>query len=133
VAAAPALPFELVFVGASLVLRGQTRSELPSTVRSSLATWVQDHPLERSAVAKGVAVLRPYVREALIFGIQHGALKTTGRHVEGNDGANKDMKKYIKQTSPDARDCINQAQFVGRWLHKGGTPSTVMALLGVQA
>ena len=131
-AAEPALPLELAFVGASLALRGQTRSQLPSSVRSSLATWVQDHPLERSAVAKGVAVLRPYVREALIFGVQHGALTTTGKHVACNEDAAKSMKKYIKETSADARDCVNQSQFIGRWLHKGGTPSTVMALLGVQ-
>ena len=49
-----ALPFELAFVGASLILRGQTREQLPRTITSSLATWVHDHPLERSAVAKGV-------------------------------------------------------------------------------
>ncbi|WP_370454724.1 three component ABC system middle component [Herbaspirillum sp. SJZ099] len=33
----------------------------------------------------------------------------------------------------NVRDCVGQAQFVGRWLHKGGTSSTVMAMLGVQA
>lgn len=128
-----ALPIELAFVGASFVLRGQTRSQLPSTVRTSLATWVQDHPLERSAVAKGVVVLRPYVREALLFGAQHGALVMTGRHVTSEPGAAKRMNGYLKQSSADVKDCVGQAHFVGRWLHKGGTPSTVMAILGVQA
>ena len=41
------LPIALAFVGASLVLRGQTRDQLPRTITSSLATWVNDHPLER--------------------------------------------------------------------------------------
>ena len=36
--AAGLLPIELAFVGASFVLRGQTRRQLPSTVRTSLAT-----------------------------------------------------------------------------------------------
>jgi len=131
--ATAALPIELAFVGASFVLRGQTRRQLPSTVRTSLATWVQDHPLERSAVAKGVVVLRPYVREALLFGAQHGALAMRGRYVTSEQGASKKMNGYLKQSSADVRDCVNQAHFVGRWLHKGGTPSTVMAMLGIQA
>lgn len=132
-AAPPGLPIELAFVGPSLVLRGQTRKELPGTVRTSLATWVQDHPLERSAVAKGVAVLRPYVREALLFGGQHGTLTMTGRHVLNDEQFAKKVTAYLKQSSADARDCAHQALFVGRWLYRGGTPSTVMALLGVQA
>lgn len=130
---AVALPMELAFVGASFVLRGQTRSQLPSTVRTSLATWVQDHPLERSAVAKGVMVLRPYVREALLFGAQHGVLVMRGRHVASEQGAATRISGYLKHSSAEVRECANRAQFVGRWLHKGGTPSTVMALLGVQA
>ena len=68
------LPIKLAFVGASFVLRGQTRNQLPRDTRTSLATWVHDHPIERSAVAKGVIVLRPYVREAVIFGTQQGGL-----------------------------------------------------------
>lgn len=128
-----ALPIELAFVGASFVLRGQTRSQLPSTVRTSLTTWILDHPLERSAVAKGVVVLRPYVREALLFGAQHGALEIVGRQMTIERGAAKRMSAYLKQSSADVRDCVGQANFVGRWLHRGGTPLTVMALLGVQA
>jgi hypothetical protein len=127
------LPLELAFVGASFALRGQTRNQLPHSVSTSLATWVQDHPLERSAVAKGVMVLRPYVREAIIFGSQHGALAVTGRHVAFKQDAGRKITAYLKQSSAEVRDCVSRSQFVGRWLHKGGTPSTVMALLGVQA
>ena len=131
--AVPGMPLELAFVAASLVLRGQTRRQLPGTVRTSLATWIQDHPLERSAVAKGVGILRPYVREALLFGAQHGALLMSGRRVVSQPAAGKRVSSYLKKSSADVRGCAAQARFVGRWLHKGGTPSTVMAMLGVQA
>ena len=131
--ATAALPVELAFVGASFVLRGQTRSQLPGTVRTSLATWIQDHPLERSAVAKGIGILRPYVREALLFGAHHGALLISGRTVAGEPGAARRINSYLRQSSADVRDCAGRAHFVGRWLNKGGTPSTVMAMLGVQA
>jgi hypothetical protein len=125
------LPLELAFVGPSLVLRGQTRFQLPSTVRTSLATWIQEHPLERSAIAKGVVVLRTYVREALIFGAQHGVLGMDGRNVVALD-APTGLAAYWKASSAEVRDCFRIANFVGRWLWKAGPSSTVLSLVGVQ-
>jgi hypothetical protein len=128
-----ALPFELAFVGASLVLRGQTREQLPRTIASSLATWVRDNPLERSAVAKGVVVLRQTVREALLFGAQHKLLVVDGRWIATGESQAKKIKTYLGASSTEVKDCMRQAVFVGRWLCKAGTPPTVLALLGVQA
>lgn len=128
-----ALPFELAFVGASLVLRGQTREQLPRTITSSLATWVHDHPLERSAVAKGVVVLRQPVREALLFGAQHQLLALDGRWIAADESQARKIKTYVVASSTEVRDCMRQAVFVGRWLCKAGAPPTVLALLGVQA
>lgn len=127
------LPFELAFVGASFVLRGQTREQLPRTITSSLATWVHDHPLERSAVAMGVVVLRQAVREALLFGAQHELLALDGGWIAAGESQAKKIKPYLGASSTEVRDCMRQAVFVGRWLCKAGAPSTVLALLGVQA
>lgn len=127
------LPLELSFVGASFVLRGQTRDQLPRTIATSLATWVHDHPLERSAVAKGVLVLRDVVREALLFGAQQGILSPDGRRVVANDTQTKKINAYLRASSDEVRECMRQATFVGRWLCKAGAPPTVLALLGLQA
>jgi Family of unknown function (DUF6521) len=118
-----ALPFELAFVGASLVLRGQTREQLPRTITSS----------ERSAVAKGVGMLRQTVREALLFGAQHQLLALDGRRIAASESQAKKIKTYLSASSTEVRDCMRQAVFVGRWLCKAGEPRTVLALLGVQA
>ncbi len=125
-------PLALAFVGASLVLRGQTRDQLPRTITSSLATWVNDHPLERSAVAKGVVVLRETVREALLFGAQHGLLSLDGHRLDAGSTSMKQINTYLRASSDEVRDCMRQATFVGRWLYKAGAPPTVLALLGVQ-
>lgn len=127
------LPLELTFVGASFVLRGQTRDQLPRMTTTSLATWVQDHPLERSAVAKGVVVLRDILREALIFGAQRGLLSLDGRRLDPRDVQTKMINAYLRTSSDEVRECMRQAMFVGRWLCKAGAPPTVLALLGVQA
>lgn len=127
------LPLELAFVGASFVLRGQTRDQLPRMTSTSLATWVHDHPLERSAVAKGVVVLRDAVREALLFGMRHGLLSIDGHRIKPSDIQTKKINTYLRTSSDDVRECMRQAVFVGRWLCKAGAPPTVLALLGVQA
>lgn len=127
------LPLELAFVGASFVLRGQTRDQLPRTVASSLATWMHDHPLERSAVAKGVVVLRDIVREGLLFGVQYGVLSLDGLRIDANDAQRKKINAYHRASSNEVRECMRQAMFVGRWLSKAGAPPTVLALLGVKA
>ncbi|MBB3639663.1 MULTISPECIES: three component ABC system middle component [Variovorax] len=127
------LPFALAFVGTSLVLRGQTREQLPRSIATSLPTWVNDHPLERSAVAKGVVVLRAAVREALLFGTQHELLSLDGYRLKANAASLKKINAYLRDSSAEVRDCMRQATFVGRWLCKAGAPQTVLALLGVQA
>lgn len=127
------LPFALAFVGASLVLRGQTRDQLPRSIVTSLPIWVNDHPLERSAVAKGVVVLREAVRESLLFGAQHELLSLDGHRLGASEASAKKINAYLRASSAEVRDCMRQATFVGRWLCKAGAPPTVLALLGVQA
>lgn len=127
------LPLELAFVGASFVLRGKTRESLPRVIRTSLPTWIQEHPLERSAVAKGVAVLRPYVREGLLLAARQNLVKLGKRgEIEPDANAVKSVTKYTKKATAEVQDCVAKALFVGRWLHKSGTPSTVMDLVGVR-
>ena len=94
---------------------------------------MRDHPLERSAVAKGVVVLRDTVREALLFGAQHGMLLLDGRRLDPRDIETKKINAYLNASSDEVRECMRQAVFVGRWLCKAGAPPTVLALLGVQA
>jgi hypothetical protein len=127
------LPIQLAFIGTSFILRGQTRNQLPRTVATSLTAWIHDHPIERSAVAKGVVVLRPYIREALIFGAQHRAISLAGTSLSASESLSKQIANYLRQSSVEVRDCARQAQFVGRWLRRSGTAPTIMALLGVQA
>jgi hypothetical protein len=127
------MPIELAFVGASLILRGQTREQLPNSVRTSLATWIQDHPLERSAIAESVLVLREYVREALLFGAQNGLLTLNGHHVVALEAPARRVAAYVRSSTLEIRDCMRQATFAGRWLFRAGTAATVLTLVGLHA
>jgi Family of unknown function (DUF6521) len=126
------IPLVLAFVGLSLALRGKTRNSLPSIITSSLATWINQNPLLRSAVAKGVDVLRPYVRESLIFGANHALLKFDAVSVIGTAAKTRQVNKYLKTASDEVRECAKKSQFIGRWLYRSGDPQTVMTMLGVK-
>lgn len=126
------LPLQLAFVGTSLVLRGRTREQLPRSIATTLTAWIHSHPLERSSVAQSVIALRPYIREALIFGIQHGALSLPKTSLLACKDLSRYISNYLRQSSAEVKECAQRAKFVGRWLQKGGSVPTIMALLGMK-
>lgn len=126
------LPLQLSYIGLSFVLRGVTRKQLPRSVATTLTAWLHSHPLERSSIAKGVIVLRPFIREALIFGVQHKAISFNGVSLLAGEKYLKEISKYLRLTSTEVNECAKSALFVGRWLQKAGSVSTIMALLGVR-
>ena len=73
------------------------------------------------------------MREALLFGAQHGMLSLDGRRIDANDAQTKKINNYLRASSDEVRECMHQAVFVGRWLCKAGAPPTVLAQLGLQA
>lgn len=125
------IPMVLTFVGMSLVLRGNTRSSLPTKITSSLATWISQNPLLRSAIAKSVSVLRPYVRESIIFGANHKVFTFDEVSIVGATSRTRQINKYLKTSSDEVRECAKKALFIGRWLYRNGDSQTVMAMLGV--
>ncbi len=70
----PAMPLALSFLVLPFVLHRTTRESLPRTTTTSLATWLAEQPLVRSRVAERAIALRPFTKEALIFGGVHGLL-----------------------------------------------------------
>ncbi|WP_353619027.1 three component ABC system middle component [Paracidovorax cattleyae] len=80
-----------------------------------------------------MVVLREPVREALLFGGQHGLLSLDGRRLEANESPAKKINSYLRASSDEVRECMRRAVFAGRWLCKAGAPPTVLALLGVKA
>jgi hypothetical protein len=51
------LPFDISFLVLPLVLHRATRESLPNSIRTSLATWLDENPLSRSQIADNARVL----------------------------------------------------------------------------
>lgn len=127
-----AMAFELSFIVLPFVLHRQTRETLPRATTTSLATWMSDHPLHRARLGERAAALRPFTREALIFGSSYALLQLGADGVRANQAMKRRVTSGLKSTSDEVRNCATRAQFLGKWLEKAGNGQTVMTLLGVR-
>ena len=126
------LPFALTFLVLPIVLHRGTRSALPGSTVTSLLPWVQDNREQIVDFAQRVQSLQPITREALLFGVQHQTLLLTSKG-DVAIGA-KRQSATDKRTglfTDEARECVDRAGFLGRWLSTAGTTATNYAAWGV--
>ena len=126
------LPFEVAFLVLPVVLHRETRESLPHAVSTSLAVWLDEHPLVRVRIAERARTLLAFTREGLMFGGLHGLLHLADSAVAADGARKKAVAAVLKTSSDEVRACAKRAEFTGRWFAKAGTPSTVMALMGVR-
>lgn len=126
------MAIEISFLVLPFVLHKETRESLPTNIRTSLPTWLAEHPIVRTRLGERAVTLRAFTKESLIFGGSHGLLALAQDGVRGNADMRKRVNAALKATSDEVRDCAKRAEFLGRWLDKAGGPETVMTLLGVR-
>jgi hypothetical protein len=127
-----AMAIELSFLVLPFVLHRETRESLPRSIATSLPTWLTEHPIVRTRLGERASALRPFTREALIFGGSHGLLSLSADGVRAKAEMKKRVAAGLKPTSDEVRACAKRAEFLGKWLEKAGRTETVMALLGVR-
>lgn len=122
----------LAFLVLPTVLHKRTRNALPRTIRTTFATWIQEHAEYRVLFAERTTSLKPHTRRGLVFAMNQDWLMSDS---EGRLAATEDRNLYRQGTrvlDDEAQECLKKAHFVGRWFGRAGSPSTVMALWGVR-
>ena len=129
--AARAIDLPLLFVALPLVLHPDTRAALPRSVITRHNAWLEDHQELRIGFSERCRAVAPYVREAIVFGGQHGVLTVTddGRLAVG---AASRKARGLATASQDVAATLKAAKFIGRWLASAGPTNTVFALWGVR-
>ncbi len=130
-AAKTSFPFVYPFLIIPIVLHKATREALPKSTLKSLSTWIEENPTLRALLPDNVRSVRPFVQEALLYGLVHGCLEIddSGGIILGRKP--RGLAGYETGSSDEVRDCLKRAQFVGRWLATAGSVPTVMALWGI--
>jgi hypothetical protein len=126
------LPFATSFLVLPLVLHRETRESLPKMVTTSLPVWLDENPLVRARLAERSRMLVPYTKEALMFGGMRGFLTITADVVSAEQGWKRKVSAELRRSSDEVRSCAKKADFIGRWFGRTGSPTTVMALMGVR-
>lgn len=128
----PAMPLALSFLVLPFVLHRATRKSLPRKTTTSLASWLAEQALVRSRVAERAIALRPFTKEALIFGGVHGLLALDAEGIRAVLSIKKAVNTSLAATSAEVQACAKSAAFLGKWFEKAGGTETVLALMGVR-
>jgi hypothetical protein len=126
------LPFATSFLVLPMVLHRNTRESLPKIVTTSVPIWLSDNPLVRARLAERARMLAPYTKEGLMFGGMRGILAIGGDAVSADRVWKRKVSRELRSSSDEVRSCAKKAEFLGRWFARAGSPTTVMALMGVR-
>lgn len=121
------VPWMLSFVIAPMVLHRGTRNALPATTTTHLSTWLSRNPVLRAGFPLRAQGLVDPVREGIRFGLAHSILQLEGERLLAQ--ARRRPRGF--RSPQDLEEIMRKANFVGRWLAKTDSPTTIFALLGV--
>ncbi|MFD2718354.1 three component ABC system middle component [Hymenobacter monticola] len=124
------MDYSMAFVVLPAVLHKATREMIPGIITTKLHVWAQRHHEVRIGFANRMQNMVPITKEAVLFGVQHGALRFNedGALVLGQGRLNE----YDIEPDSEAAFCLKKATFVGRWFADAGTTATLLAAWGVK-
>ena len=121
----------LLFVAIPLALHLETRAAFPRSIATRHNAWLENHQELRVGFSDRCRSIAPYVREAIVFGGQHGVFSVT---TDGRLALSRASRRSVRRSpgSQDVLAAMQAAKFVGRWLASAGPTNTVFALWGVR-
>ncbi|GFE84972.1 hypothetical protein GCM10011487_69720 [Steroidobacter agaridevorans] len=126
------LAFEECFLVLPLVLPAMTRDALPATTATAMLNWLENNPVEQRRLVVRSRLMVPFTRTALLFGATRGFFRVTRETLEAEEKWGGKVKGFERGSSSEVRACVQKARFVSKWFLKAGSPSTVLAILGVR-
>ena len=123
-------PYALSFLVVPVVLHKGTRDSLPTTTRTSLASWVCENPTYIVGFAERARTLVPLVKEAILYASNGGLLQVQESLIVAK-ARPRSMARLEREATDEVKACLKKADFIGRWFALSGDYTTAMALWGV--
>jgi hypothetical protein len=122
--------FALSFLILPIVLHKATRDILPGRASTAFVGWLADNGPFLAQLPDRVTRLVPVSREALLFLVQHNALRIEdGGLVPGAKPLK--LSEKLSQTTDDVAEARGAAALLGRWFANQGTATSILQGLGV--
>lgn len=127
------VPLTFVPLVLSIALHQKTRDRLPSSTVTSLYEWMQKNEDVQIGFWERVCGLLPYVREAMLFSLQHQTIRFSEGHLVrlGEEKAHFSAG-FMRATTQEVKDVIGATKFAARWLAKSGSESSILACWGIK-
>ncbi|NQT81595.1 hypothetical protein HQ563_01125 [bacterium] len=126
------VPFPLLFMVPPIVLHKPTRDALPRSARTSIPAWLQENPAARVLFYERLVSLKPYIKEAIQFGMLLDWIVPRGGGVLETTLSEREINRAIRTLTDEACVCVMRARFLGKWFAAAGAAHTVMAFWGVR-
>lgn len=123
------MPYLLTVVILPLVLHEATREKLPRTTATKFHSWIQTNPEILIGFADRIRRIDPYTREALVFGISHGAICLTD---QGELSVAQLSGRGVFKSDSKVMEYRRSAEFIGRWLADVGHLPTLFTWFGIR-
>lgn len=125
------LPYALGFVVPPVVLVQFIRDELPGTIATSFASWIDRNPKIRMRFAEVAESMTGVVREGLLYGNAGGVLSVDAASIRPM-GLRPRSGGLVRSNTTEFQAIVKKSHFAGRWFANAGSTATVMALWGVR-
>ena len=125
------MPFPLAFTVLPIVWHKPTRSVLPTTARTPMAIWLQEHAEVKVQFVERVLALKPHTRETMLLGANQNWLGFVQAQLVCRV-QESDLDRAIRRLTDEARECATKAKVVGKWFASVGTTETSMHLWGIR-
>ena len=125
-----AMPLPLAFLVLPVVLSQRMRDTLP-TMKTRITTWAASNPEHIAGFGDRARLMADVSREAIQFGCAQQWLVVSAPGLAVGPAKFRPDPPKLATDTDDIGACYVAARFLGRWLAKGGSPATIMSLLGV--
>ncbi|MDO9044774.1 MAG: DUF6521 family protein [Methanobacteriaceae archaeon] len=126
------MPLALSFIALPVLLNNKIEKKLPTSIRTSLASWIDNNTESRLLLQEIAISLKPFVQESILFSITHNwlSIDQSGNLITSQTA--RDINKFLRLFEEDNREIIRHAKFLGKWFATSGNTETVMALWGIR-
>lgn len=122
------MPYVYAPIVATISLYPAARETLSMNVSTQFAVWIDRASQIQIFLQEKIVDMVPIVNEGLLFALAHGVLGVEdGVLIPGDVGP----ANAIRGDTTDMEQTQRAAAYLGRWLVRAGSPSTVCAMLGV--
>jgi len=126
------MPLALSFIALPILLNNKLEKKLPRSIKTSLASWIDNNSESRLLLQEIVVPLKTFVQESILFSAYKNWLNIDQSGNLITSKPEKDIKKFLDLFDEDNKEIIKHAKFLGKWFALSGNTETVMALWGIR-